>query len=85
MAKNVVFTGPAAVAGIRITRPLLMDAAKSHGWNVQGMVNAHTTVVVSSSPDFLNRQGRKLRTADRLGIDVISPSDFLTMLEKEAK
>lgn len=77
-----VFTGPAKVDGVRIHRDLLIDLAYEAGHYVEGVVEPYTDYVVASSPDFMNRKGSKLRRADKLGITVISPEQFMEMMGK---
>lgn len=76
----IVFTGPAKVDGTRITRNYLIEIAEENGYTVQNAVTFRTSLVVASSPHFKNRQGKKLKAADELGIPVISPNEFIEMV-----
>jgi NAD-dependent DNA ligase len=78
---KIVFTGPATIGGERVARNLLVDIAVEHGHVIQSMVDGSTDYVVASSPDFLNRNGRKLKKAYEIGARIISPDEFLRMME----
>lgn len=78
---NIAFTGPARISGDRVTRKFLVSLAEVCGHRVVSSVTGTTDLVVCSSPDFKDRKGRKLAAADRLGIECISPQEFLDRME----
>ena len=75
----VVFTGPAKVDGVRVTRDLLKELAHDRGFHVQDAVSHRTSFVVTASHSFKNRKGIKLRKADDYGIPVITVDEFLDL------
>ncbi len=77
---NIVFTGPATLNGVRVTRDLLTESAQAKGCTVQSSVSRTTDYVVASSPNFKNGTGTKLRTARAYGTPVISLDELFTIL-----
>lgn len=87
---NVVFTGPAKFRGgvfngVHVTRDILTEIATSSGMRVQSTVTPETDFVVCTDPAFKNRQGRKLRAADALGVPTVLLEEFLQRVVIDTK
>jgi NAD-dependent DNA ligase len=77
---NIVFTGPATVDGVRVTRGYLVEIARERGHRVQKMVEWNTDLVVQSKASFKNRKGKKLLMADVLDIKCVDADEFIKMI-----
>lgn len=81
--KNIVFTGPAKVAGKRINRDTLIAAANKAGFTVRQTVTPRTDMIVASNFTHKSTKLEKARELKAAGADIkmVQMGTFLSDLE----
>lgn len=77
---HICFTGSAKVEGLHFERKHLIALAKEKGHHVDAHLDGGTNLVVQGEPKPGHPPTQKAQMAEKLGIEVVTPQKFLTLM-----